>query len=246
MSNPFLYLQAVLFQPIQFSISIVFLFTKLNVKTVLFQAIQFSINTQFSSILPIDRALSVATNQGYSRPWRNGRENGTPHSPKIQHFCNLTIRLFSVISRILVGWRLTICSEAADETIHFKDCQIILQEGLPNCSSLDAIGFKKLSPSSDVLLFYSFLNIRLFYCVLFQYSREIIALLFSKSSNTLLIWLIYFLRYFFSSFIIITFCDVKPTSWMDICIGYIRFFFYFLQIPLYVFNFAIFQASITW
>ena len=35
---------------IQFSISIVFLYTHLNVKTVLFQAIQFSISTQFSSI----------------------------------------------------------------------------------------------------------------------------------------------------------------------------------------------------
>ena len=28
---------------------------------------------------------------------------GTPHSPKLQHHWNLTIRLFSVISRKLVG-----------------------------------------------------------------------------------------------------------------------------------------------
>ena len=33
----------------------------LNVKTDLFQAIQFSISTQFSSIWPIDRALSGPT-----------------------------------------------------------------------------------------------------------------------------------------------------------------------------------------
>ena len=38
------------FQTIQFSISIVFVYKQLNVKTVLFQAIQFSISTQFSFI----------------------------------------------------------------------------------------------------------------------------------------------------------------------------------------------------
>ena len=37
----------------QFSISIVFVYKQLNVKTVLFQTIQFSISTQFSSIWPI-------------------------------------------------------------------------------------------------------------------------------------------------------------------------------------------------
>ena len=45
--------QTVLIQTIQFSISIVFVCTELNIKTVLFQAIQFSISTQFSSIWPI-------------------------------------------------------------------------------------------------------------------------------------------------------------------------------------------------
>ena len=42
--------QTVLFQPIQFSISIGFVYTQLNVKTGLFQTIQFNISTQFSSI----------------------------------------------------------------------------------------------------------------------------------------------------------------------------------------------------
>ena len=37
-------------------------------KTFLFQTIQFSISTQFSSILPIDRSLSGATNPGQSGP----------------------------------------------------------------------------------------------------------------------------------------------------------------------------------
>ena len=42
--------QTVLIQTIQFSISIVFVHTQLNVNTVLFQTIQFNISTQFSSI----------------------------------------------------------------------------------------------------------------------------------------------------------------------------------------------------
>ena len=50
--------QTVLIQTIQFSISIVFVYTQLNVETVLFQPILWSISTQFSSIWPIDRTLS--------------------------------------------------------------------------------------------------------------------------------------------------------------------------------------------
>ena len=61
MPNPFLYIETVLFQIIQFSMSTVFVYTQLNIKTVLFQTIQFSISTQFSYIWPIDRTLSGAT-----------------------------------------------------------------------------------------------------------------------------------------------------------------------------------------
>ena len=69
--------QTLLLQTTEFSINIVFVYTRLNVKTVLqtiqfsvssfnvknvlFQAIQFSLSTQFSSIWPIDRSLSGAT-----------------------------------------------------------------------------------------------------------------------------------------------------------------------------------------
>ena len=42
--------QTVLIQPIQFNISIDFVYPQSNVRTVLFQVIQFSISTQFSSI----------------------------------------------------------------------------------------------------------------------------------------------------------------------------------------------------
>ena len=50
MPNPFLYKETVLITPVQFSISIVFVYMQLHVKTVVFEAIQFSISTQFSSI----------------------------------------------------------------------------------------------------------------------------------------------------------------------------------------------------
>ena len=84
--------QTVLIQTIQFSISIVFIHTQLNVKTVLFQIIQFSvstvsmpktvlfqvvqfsISTQFSYIWAIDRALSDATAPGQSEPGSDDNE----------------------------------------------------------------------------------------------------------------------------------------------------------------------------
>ena len=47
MPNLFLYIEAVLFQTIQFSMNIDFVHAQLNVKTVLFQTTQFSISTQF-------------------------------------------------------------------------------------------------------------------------------------------------------------------------------------------------------
>ena len=51
--------QAIQFcRTVQLSVSVVFVYTQLNVKTVLFQTIQFSISTHFSSIWPIDRTLS--------------------------------------------------------------------------------------------------------------------------------------------------------------------------------------------
>ena len=45
--------------------------------------------------------------------WEQWQWRGTPHSPKLQHCWNLTIRLFSVISRTLVrGWVLPLCRGA--------------------------------------------------------------------------------------------------------------------------------------
>ena len=72
-------LKSVLFQTIQFSIQ------KLQ-----FQTIQFSIRMQFSSIWPIDRAVSSATTLGHSGPESYGNEgvlhiSQTPASLKPHH-----------------------------------------------------------------------------------------------------------------------------------------------------------------
>ena len=81
MPNPFLYIKTHPFQTIQFSISIVFGFHSVIVKTVLFQAIQFRISTKFSSIWPIDRALSGATTPE-QWTWERWQYRGTLHYPK--------------------------------------------------------------------------------------------------------------------------------------------------------------------
>ena len=91
--------QTVLILTIQFSISMIFVYTQLLVKTVLFptiqfsvimqytyrnisiQASQFNINTQFSSIWPIKRTLSGATTSGQSRPGIY-RTEGVHHIPQ--------------------------------------------------------------------------------------------------------------------------------------------------------------------
>ena len=91
--------KTILIQTIQFSISIDFVNTQLNVKTVLFQTIQFSVNTvsmskqfyflkiqfcistQFSSILPIYKTQPVSTTQGQSGPGSDGNE-GILHIPQ--------------------------------------------------------------------------------------------------------------------------------------------------------------------
>ena len=56
---------------------------------------------EISSIYPIDRILSGAIIPGAMAI------KGCPHSPKLQHHWDLAIRLFSFISRTLIGWCLT-------------------------------------------------------------------------------------------------------------------------------------------
>ena len=65
-------------------------------KKILLKKIQFSISTQFSSILPLYRTLSVATTSSQSRPGSDG------NSSNLRHYSNLIIRMLSVIYRTLV------------------------------------------------------------------------------------------------------------------------------------------------
>ena len=58
---------------------------------------------RFSSIQPIDRTLIRCYHPGSEWTLERWQWRGAPHSPKFQHRWNLTIRLFSVISRTLVG-----------------------------------------------------------------------------------------------------------------------------------------------
>ena len=87
-----------LFQTIQFSMSINFCLTQLNVKTVLYQTNQFSVITQFSSIWPVDRTLLGATIPTKS-VWERWQWKLYSVFPKASTFMEpLTTRLFCVIS----------------------------------------------------------------------------------------------------------------------------------------------------
>ena len=75
-------------------------------KTVLLQTIQFSISKLlkyqtllFDQLIGPDQVLSLRTRVDLGAM----AIKGTLHSPKLQHYWRLTIRLFSVICRTLVG-----------------------------------------------------------------------------------------------------------------------------------------------
>ena len=95
MPNPFLYILIFLFRTIQFSISTVFVFSQLNVRTVLFQIIQFSMSTWFSSIWPILRILSGSTNPSQSGPGSSDNE-GKIQIPKDPSNCLLSFARHSL------------------------------------------------------------------------------------------------------------------------------------------------------
>ena len=56
--------------------------------------------------------LSGAYPSGQEGTWEQWQWVGIPHFPELQHYRNLTIRLFSVISRSLVGEMLLLCRGA--------------------------------------------------------------------------------------------------------------------------------------
>ena len=103
------------FQTIQFRISteIKCKYTIWLSKTFLFQAIQF-IQTVLMETIKFSISMQLVLFNRYYGPircyhsgpewtWEQWQWRGTPHSPKLQHHWNLTIRLFSVISRTLMG-----------------------------------------------------------------------------------------------------------------------------------------------
>ena len=95
-----------------------FLYTQLNDQTILFQTSQF----RLSYLL----ALSLNVKQFYLTHWKDSirschsgpvwtrerwQRQGTPHSQEPQHFWSHTIRVFSVISRTVVGPRFYLRAE---------------------------------------------------------------------------------------------------------------------------------------
>ena len=108
-----LFNQTVQIQTIQFSISLVFVYTQLNVKIVLFQTIQFTISTQFSSVWPIDRTLSGANTPAQIGPVNNGNE-GVLHIPQSSSITGTSPSdsLVSYYLDIRCGEVLPLCREA--------------------------------------------------------------------------------------------------------------------------------------
>ena len=85
-------------------------------KTVLFQAIQFSMSfvcTQFKCwIVLFDPLIGPYQVLPLRWTWERWRWRVTLHSPKLQYYWSLTIRLFSVISKTLIGRVLALCRDA--------------------------------------------------------------------------------------------------------------------------------------
>ena len=96
-----------------------FVYTQLNDQTVLFLTTQFNISHLF--------ALNLNVKQFYLTHWYNPircyhcrsewiweqwQWRGTLHSPKLQHYWSLTIRLFNAISRTFIWEVLPLCRDA--------------------------------------------------------------------------------------------------------------------------------------
>ena len=85
------------------------LFTQSNDQIVLFLLIQFSKRHLFAHSFNV-KQFYLNHRCYHSRPewtWESWQWRGTPHDPKLQHYLSLTIRLFNVISRTLIGWGLS-------------------------------------------------------------------------------------------------------------------------------------------
>ena len=153
--------QIALIQTIQFSVSTVSIS-----KIVLFQTIQFSISMQCSSIWLIDRTLIMCYHCGPQWTWERWQWRVAPHSPKLQHYWNLTIRFFCVISGTFVGVRglapLQRCSrvlyspQPTGQPIRERNFSAITDENCrPRCQDFFSwlTDFNGMSNSSRVILY---------------------------------------------------------------------------------------------
>ena len=96
--------KAVLFQIIQFSISTQFKCWYCSSISTLFKCKNSKLlKPRFSFIWPIDRTLIRCNHSGPEWTWKQWQWRRTLHSSKLQHCWNITLRLFSVISRGAVG-----------------------------------------------------------------------------------------------------------------------------------------------
>ena len=85
-----------------------FFYSLLNDQTVLFSTSQFSIIIfciQFKYQFYLTHRYDPirCNNSGIEWTWERWQGRGTPHSPKLQHYWILTINLFNVLFRTIVG-----------------------------------------------------------------------------------------------------------------------------------------------
>ena len=97
-----------------------FVHTLLNGQTVRFLTIQFTISHLFAHSWMVKQFYLThrldpirCYHFGSELTWEQWQWSGTQHSSKLQHYWSLAIRMFSVISRTLVGGSLTLLQRSS-------------------------------------------------------------------------------------------------------------------------------------
>ena len=102
-------------------------------QTVLFQTIQFSISHFFAFSLNAKQFYLTyrrdplrCYHSGPEWTWGRWQWRRTPHSPKLQHYWSMTIRLFDVIYRTLVTGVLPLCRDTVG--VLYSPCRLSWKE----------------------------------------------------------------------------------------------------------------------
>ena len=94
-----------------------FVYTQLNDQTILFHIshlFALSLNVK-QFYLNCKKEPIRCYHSGSEWAWKQWKWRGTLHSPKLQHYWSLTIRLFNAMSRTFIGERvLPLCRDAVD------------------------------------------------------------------------------------------------------------------------------------